>query len=101
MAFKSYNEYLRQFIVVYTTNDLVGVWRSKNGNSNFDCRAKSDTILECNNKALYQITVEEKNGKTVLTSWLESIGTFDGKAAITWKTRKNAKIVWHREGMMY
>ena len=86
---------------LYTTEDLVGVWRSKSGNKNFDCRSKSEDTLQCNNDDLYEISIVEEDGETVLTSWVGSKGTFDGKAAITWKTVKNVKIVWHREGNLW
>ena len=86
---------------MYTTEDLVGVWRSKSGNKNFDCRSKSEDTLQCNNDDLYEISIVEEDGETVLTSWVGSKGTFDGKAAITWKTVKNVKIVWHREGNLW
>ena len=83
---------------MYTTEDLVGVWRSKSGNENFDCRSKSEDTLQCNNDDLNEISIVEEDGETILTSWVDSKGTFDGKAAITWKTVKNEKIVLHREG---
>ena len=95
MIYVSFCSYIA---TLYTTDDLVGVWRSKSGNKNFDCRSKSDDTLQCNNDDLYEITIVEEDGETILTSWVGSTGTFDGKAAITWNTVKNVKIVWHREG---
>ena len=92
--------YFVPIATLYTTDDLVGVWRSKSGNKNFDCRSKSDDTLQCNNDDLYEITIVEEDGETILTSWVGSTGTFDGKAAITWNTVKNVKIVWHREGKL-
>ena len=87
---------------LYTTEDLVDVWRSPGGNKNFDCRSITDDegteLLQCNGDSLYEITVVDEDGETILTSWVGSKGTFDGKASITWKTVKNAEIVWERAG---
>ena len=83
---------------LYTTEDLVGVWRGKSGNKNFDCRSISEETLQCNGDSLYEITILAKDGETILTSWVGSKGTFDGKAKITWKTVKNVEINWLREG---